>query len=136
MVKAVHLPGSQNTEADALSRMSANDHSYSLSQAVFDSIHVSLSFPLSVDCFASRLTYKLPVYYSWQFDPLSSLVNAFTCRWRDGCYLFPPLPMTIYEGGDLLPTNIQNYIQIEKIKTEDHLIGGNFGLPRRVVQLS
>ena len=93
MIQAVHLPGSENTEADALSRMTACDHSYSLSQSVFDSICCNLFFPLSVDCFASRLNYKLPIFYSWQFDPLSSLVNAFSCRWRNGCYVFPPLPL-------------------------------------------
>ena len=93
MVKAVHLPGIRNTEADALSRMSFNDHSYSLSQSVFDSLQSSLFFSLSVDCFASRLNYKLHIFYSWRFDPLSSLVNAFSCRWIDGCYLFPPLPL-------------------------------------------
>ena len=93
VVKAVYLPGSLNTEADALSRMSTTDHSYTLSQSVFDSISDVLHFHLSVDCFASRLTYKLPVFYSWQFDPLSTMVNAFSSVWMDGCYLFPPLPL-------------------------------------------
>ena len=93
MIKAVHLPGSKNTEADALSRMSFSDHSYSLPQSVFDSMCDALCFSLSVDCFASRLTYKLPIFYSWQFDPLSSMVNAFSTKWQDGSYLFPPLPL-------------------------------------------
>ena len=93
MVQALHLPGSRNTEADALSRMSSDDESYSLSQSVFDSIYYSLEFSLSVDCFASRLNYKLPLFYSWQFDPLSSMVNAFSVKWLGGCYLFPPLPL-------------------------------------------
>ena len=93
MVHAIHLPGAKNTEADALSRMISDDHSYCLFQSVFDSIHSSLDFSLSVDCFASRLNYKLPLFYSWQFDPLSSKVNAFSVKWLEGCYLFPPLPL-------------------------------------------
>ena len=93
MIHAIYLPGSQNTEADALSRMPSNDHSYSLSQEVFDDIQAILSFPLTIDCFASRLSYKLPIYYSWQLDPLSSLVNAFSTQWSDSVYLFPPLPL-------------------------------------------
>ena len=93
MIRAVHLLGSQNTEADALSRMPSNDHSYSLSQAVFDDIQAHLSFPLSIDCFASRLNYKLPFYYSWQSDPLASLVCAFSTSWSDSVYLFPPVPL-------------------------------------------
>ena len=93
MVHAIHLPGSMNSEADALSRMSSDDHSYCLSQTVFESILSSLDFPLTVDCFASCLNYKLPLFYSWQFDPLSSKVNAFSVKWLGGCFLFPPLPL-------------------------------------------
>ena len=92
-VQAIHLPGNLNTEADALSRMTSDDHSYCLSQTVFDSVLYNLEFSLSVDCFASRLNYKLPLFYSWQFDPISSEVNAFSVRWLGGCYLFPPLPL-------------------------------------------
>ena len=77
-IHAVHVAGSENSEADALSRMPSNDHSYFLSQSLFDSISSKLSFSLSVDCFASRLNYKLPVFYSWHFDPLTSLVDAFS----------------------------------------------------------
>ena len=93
MLKAVHLPGVRNVKADALSRMVSSDHSYSLSQYVFDSICRVLGFPLSVDCFASRLNFKLHTFFSWQFDPLSSRVCAFSITWQDGCYLFPPLPL-------------------------------------------
>ena len=93
MIRAVYIPGSKNTEADSLSRMPDNDHSYFLPQSVFDVIHHRLSFTLSVDCFASRLNCKLPTFFSWHSDPLSSLINAFSARWPDNVYLFPPLPL-------------------------------------------
>ena len=93
MIKAVHVPGKDNSKADALSRMPSNDHSYSLSQDVFNNIHSKLSFALNTDCFASRLNYKLPIYFSWNPDPLSSLTNAFSEKWPNNIYIFPPLPL-------------------------------------------
>ena len=93
MIKAVHVPGIYNSEADALSRMPSNDHSYSLSQEVFDIIQSNLLFSLTLDCFASRLNYKLPTYFSWNHDPMSSMVNAFSVKWPSNIYIFPPLPL-------------------------------------------
>ena len=90
MIRAVHVAGSDNSEADTLSRMPSNDHSYFLSQAVFASISSGLPFSLSVDCFASRLNYRLPIFYSWHSDPLSSLVDAFSVRWSGGFTSFLP----------------------------------------------
>ena len=92
-IHALHVPGVENTKADALSRMSTNDHSYSLSHDIFLSIQSNLSFCLSIDCFASRLNYKLPSFISWHFDPLSCSVNAFAENWSENVYLFPPLPL-------------------------------------------
>lgn len=92
-IHALHVPGIENSKADALSRMSTNDHSYSLSQDIFLSIQSKLSFCLSIDCFASRLNYKLPSFISWHYDPLSCSVNAFTENWSKNVYLFPPLPL-------------------------------------------
>lgn len=53
----------------------------------------NLSFPLKVDCFASRLNFKLENFFSRYPDPLSSWVNAFSVRWSDNLYLFPPIPI-------------------------------------------
>ena len=93
MIQAIHIPGVENIEADKLSRMPFNDHSYYLSQNTFDNIQDKLSFPLYIDCFASRLNYKLPNFISFLSDPLSSMVNAFSFKWSENVYLFPPLPL-------------------------------------------
>ena len=93
MISATHPPGVSNSRADKLSRMSVRDHSYSLSQDAFDALCSSLSFPLKVDCFASRLNFKLPNFISRFFDPLSSWVNAFSVKWTDHVFLFPPIPV-------------------------------------------
>ena len=93
MISAVYLPGESNDRADRLSRMEHCDHSYALSQESFDSLRDLLLFPLSVDCFASRLNFKLHKFVSRYYDPLSSWVNAFSMVWTDNVYLFPPLPV-------------------------------------------
>ena len=90
---ASHVAGVRNGRADKLSRLDAGDHDYYLSSSMFASFSQSLSFPLKVDLFASRLNFKIPNYVSWHADPLSSSVNAFSLRWYDFVYLFPPIPL-------------------------------------------
>ena len=93
MVKASHLGGVHNCRADFLSRCSVPEHSYFLCQDVFDDVADLLSFPLSIDCFASRLNYKLPTFISRYADPMATLVDAFAVAWRNNVYLFPPVPI-------------------------------------------
>ena len=92
-ISAVHLPGVDNSRADRLSRMENSDHSYSISDSFFDLLCKYLSFPLKVDCFASRLNCKLDNFISRYYDPYSSWVDAFTVHWSDHVYLFPPVPI-------------------------------------------
>ena len=92
-ISAVHLPGVDNSKADRLSRMENSDHSYSISETFFDLLFNSISFPLKVDCFASRLNFKLDNFISRYYDPYSSWVDAFTVHWSDHVYLFPPVPI-------------------------------------------
>ena len=92
-LSASHLSGVSNVRADRLSRLEHRDHSYFLSQDEFDNLASQLAFPLTVDCFASRLNFKLPKFISHYFDPLSFWVNAFSLVWTDCVYLFPPVPV-------------------------------------------
>ena len=92
-IHATHIAGVSNDRADELSRRSVSDHSYYLLQDSFDDICASLSFPLVLDCFASRLNSKLPKFISRFMDPSSSLVDAFSLSWSDCVYLFPPIPL-------------------------------------------
>ena len=93
MINALYISSVKNKKADALSRKPFNDHSYYLPQKVFDKIKRSLPFLLTKDYFASRLNYKLPIYYSLNRDPFASKVNAFSEKWSSNIYLFPPLPL-------------------------------------------
>ena len=92
-ISAVYVPGSQNSKADRLSRLENRDHSYSLSEDYFELISNFISFPLKVDCFASRLNFKIEKYFSRYYDPYSSWVDAFSVLWSDHVYLFPPVPI-------------------------------------------
>ena len=92
-IYASHIAGVSNVRADELSRRSCSEHSYFLLQDSFDSMCDSLSFPLSIDCFASRLNNKLTRYISRFKDPSSSLVDAFSVSWSDNVYLFPPVSL-------------------------------------------
>ena len=55
MIKAVHVPGIDNSKTDALSRMPSQD--------VFDNIQSNLLFSLTIVCFASRLNNKFPILF-------------------------------------------------------------------------
>ena len=47
--------------------------------------------PLSIDLFAFRMNYHLPVYCSWKPDPGARLVDAFLILLaREAPFLFPP----------------------------------------------
>ena len=88
-----HISGVSNERADELSRRSSSEHSYFLLQEMFDAMCHSLSFPLVLDCFASRLNNKLAKFISRFKDPSSSIVDAFSFSWSDNIYLFPPIPL-------------------------------------------
>ena len=92
-ISALHIAGELNIRADKLSRLKLTDHDYSLSSSMFSSLSNAISFPLKVDLFASRLNFKLSNYISWHNDPYSSLVNAFSFKWIENVYIFPPIPL-------------------------------------------
>ena len=92
-LSAVHIPGQLNTGADEKSRMFSDNHEWMLNKHSFDEIllhHPDLDF----DLFASRLNYQISSYCSWQADPNSAHVDAFTMSWNEQkCYAFPPFSL-------------------------------------------
>lgn len=89
-LSAVHIPGSTNCEADALSRVLSDDMEWKLHTDIF--ADVSRTFAsLRTDLFASRLNCQLPHYASYMPDPQACAVDAFTIPWIGiHCYAFPP----------------------------------------------
>ena len=89
-VSAAHLPGSQNTAADALSRKFNDNVEWMLDREVFSTIVQRFGVP-DVDLFASRLNTQLPTYVSWMPDPGAWAVDAFSIDWgKIRFYAFPP----------------------------------------------
>ena len=79
-LKAEHLPGQQNFQADQESRTIRDHCDWKLKQQVFQQIQATQG-PLEVDLFASRLTKQLPRFYSWRPDPEAEATDAFMQDW-------------------------------------------------------
>ena len=90
-VSAVHVPGTQNIEADRASRKTyAHEMEWQLDASVFQAI-VAHCGDIKVDLFASRTNAQCMQYVSWKPDPFAFAVDAFTIDWNtQGLYAFPP----------------------------------------------
>ena len=91
VIKAVYYRGLDNVRADKLSREFIDNHDYHLSPKTFSILHTRLNLNLTIDLFASRLHHLLPTYASRLPDPGSSFVDAFSIKWSNAVYLFPPI---------------------------------------------
>ena len=92
-VTAAYLPGEQNVEADAQSRLIHENTEWSLNQDVFNQLCELWGKP-EVDLFASRINYKLKPYCSWKPDPGAEVVDAFSISWHHMfVYAFPPFSL-------------------------------------------
>lgn len=93
-LKAVHLAGVGNTEADHESRVKANIER-ELPQDVFDKIPGELG-PFDIDVFASRTAHKLSRFIGGLPDPFAENVDAFSVSWRvTHFYAFPPFRLIL-----------------------------------------
>lgn len=90
---ATHIPGKFNTKADHKSRNFNDQLEWQLNKAIFEQL-CSLWPKPEIDLFASHLNTQLPVFCSWNDDPESSFVDAFTLDWiKYYNYIFPPFSM-------------------------------------------
>ena len=88
---ASHIPGINNTAADAESRKTRRETEWSLNPIVFQKAIAEISVQPDIDLFASRLNYKCDRYVSYQPDPGSYAVNALHIQWTNfSFYAFPP----------------------------------------------
>ncbi|CAL8096456.1 unnamed protein product [Orchesella dallaii] len=78
--------------ADALSRSTRDSSDFSLNKSYFEKICTTFFHP-EIDLFASYLTRKCHRYMSWLPDPESEVVDAFTTKWQNRFYAFPPFNM-------------------------------------------
>ena len=90
-ISAAYIPGIENTLADFRSRTFDDSTEWSIPDHLFDSITNVFGSP-TVDMFASRINYKVSRYVSWQPDPNSWAIDAFSFNWPSQLiYCFPPL---------------------------------------------
>ena len=92
-LSAVHIPGTMNVKADALSRRRYSDHEWMLNNDM--SSKLCKIFPgLTIDLFASILNHRLPRYVSWGPDCQAVSVDAFNISWKgEKFYAFPPFSL-------------------------------------------
>lgn len=88
---ASFIPGKENVIADSKSRIFHVNTEWELNDESFAMITDRFGLP-NIDLFASRLNHKLRRYVSWDPDPSSCWVDAFTLNWSSYqlCYAFPP----------------------------------------------
>jgi len=94
-LSVAHIPGRENTEADAESRIFSDlNTEWKLCVNMFDLICTEFGKP-DIDLFASRLNYQCKPYVAWRPDPEAISINAFSLDWGkyNNIYLFPPFSM-------------------------------------------
>ena len=92
-ITAAHIPGKHNTLADTASRKFDDAKEWMLDPKYFLQLCSHWGTPI-VDLFASRLNKQTPNYISFQPDPDSFHIDAFTLRWDFNlCYAFPPFSL-------------------------------------------
>ena len=110
-LSAAHIAGSDNKEADKLSRSVNDDLEWSLDQQIFNKLHAR--YPqMRIDLFASNLNAKLEQFVSRLPTKNAFAVDAFSIQWTNHLfYIFPPF--------SLLPRIMQ---KIEEDKTQAIII--------------
>ncbi|KAJ8041499.1 hypothetical protein HOLleu_12330 [Holothuria leucospilota] len=92
-ISASHIPGTENTEADLLSRDPTGNTECMLNPTIFRTI-VSLWGQPEIDLFASRINCQLHKYVSWQSHPSAFATNALSISWKNVFfYAFPPFSL-------------------------------------------
>ena len=108
--KAFHIAGLNNTLADKFSRIIDND--YGLDNVTFSYI-VNLSpFLPTVDLFASSDFHLLQSYVSWYYDAGAICSDAFSFKWPDNCYAFPPISLISKVVQKFIADEIQNLLLV------------------------
>lgn len=89
-LSAAHLPGTENLEADLLSRSNHTNSEWQLKKPYFESICQIWGKP-DIDLFATRLNCQVKNFVSWKPDPYAFATDAFSVSWSSGLnYIFPP----------------------------------------------
>jgi hypothetical protein len=92
-LQSVHIKGTDNVQADSLSRRMVNPLEWQLKRGVVQQIFNLWGAPL-IDLFASADNCQLPTFCSRYPHPLAYHVDALTLDWRRMyAYAYPPLSL-------------------------------------------
>ncbi|XP_070805019.1 uncharacterized protein [Pituophis catenifer annectens] len=92
-IRADHIAGSENTQADFLSRTEVDNSEWQIHPDIFHQICNRFGIP-AIDLFATHLNNQLPRFFSRFPTPGAEGVNALRLTWPPGLhYAFPPLPL-------------------------------------------
>ena len=78
-LSAVHIPGTQNTEADSFSRNFNEAIEWKLSTHLFQKMSSMFRNP-TLNLFAPRTNHKVDRYISWKPDPKALSIDAFSIK--------------------------------------------------------
>ena len=94
-ISAAFIPGKKNKIADYKSRNFKNNTEWQLKSTIFSQVVEILSCNPDIDLFASYLNRQMDKYVSWQPDPYSFAVDAFSISWSEytNVYAFPPFSL-------------------------------------------
>ena len=89
-IKAEHIPGRENHEADSESRKGTESSDWMLHPDIFRELDCKWG-RFDVDLFVARHNAQLPRFFSYHLDPLAEAVDALSQPWINLCpYAFPP----------------------------------------------
>ena len=66
---AAHIPGIDNTTADALSRIQETSMEWKLNENIFKNVMEHFNFTPNIDLFATRINKQINVFASYRPDP-------------------------------------------------------------------
>lgn len=89
---ASYVKSAENVDADSESRKLNIDTEWELSTQAYKTTVETFGLP-KIDLFASRVNAKCDKYISWKRDPYAFNVDAFTVKWDDFFYAFPPFSL-------------------------------------------
>ena len=94
-ISAAFIPGKKNKTADYKSRNFKDNTEWQLKSTIFSQVVEILSCNPDIDLFASYLNCQMDKYVSWQPDPYSFAVDAFSISWSEytNVYAFPPFSL-------------------------------------------
>lgn len=96
MLKASHIPGIRNEQADFASRHHNQDIELALRPQVYTNLCKCFGLNPVIDLFASSLNHKVDsCYVSWKPDSHATYIDAFSLDWNNfNCvYIFPPFSL-------------------------------------------